>query len=112
MSKESERADRIAITSLIRFAQELLVRAGLPADKAQAVEAVLVDGDLMGHTTHGLQLLAPYLAEIEKAGMTLEGEPEVLSSLPAAQLWDGRRLPGPWLVLRALDRAAAMARRW
>jgi len=25
-------------------------------------------------------------------------------------MWDGERLPGPWLTLRALDRAAAMAR--
>jgi LDH2 family malate/lactate/ureidoglycolate dehydrogenase len=110
MSKESARADRIAVTSLTQFAQDLLVRAGLPPDKAQAVATVLVDGDLMGHTTHGLQLLAGYLAEIEKRSMSVDGDPEVLSSLPAAQLWDGRRLPGPWLVLRALDRAAAMAR--
>ena len=28
---------------------------------------------------------------------------------PAAQTWDGGRLPGPWLTLRALDAAAAMA---
>src|SRR6266850_6347248 len=27
----------------------------------------------------------------------------------AAQTWDGQRLPGPWLVMRALDTAAAMA---
>jgi L-lactate dehydrogenase len=64
----------------------------------------------MGHTTHGLQLLAPYLAEIEKGSMALEGGPEVLSSRPAAQLWDGRRLPGPWLVLQALEQAARQAR--
>ncbi len=110
MSNEASGAGRIAATALTRFAQALLVRAGLPDDQAQAVAAVLVDGDLMGHTTHGLQLLAGYLGEIEKRGMAVEGEPEVLSSRPAAQLWDGRRLPGPWLVLRALDRAAALAK--
>jgi L-lactate dehydrogenase len=81
----------------------------MPADKAGDVANVRVDGDLMGHTTHGLQLLPPYLGEIEKGGMRVDGEPEVLSSRPAAQLWDGRRLPGPWLVLRALDEAARRA---
>lgn len=95
---------------LTDFACTLLVRAGMPADKAQAVATVLVEGDLMGHTTHGLQLLAAYLADIGKGSMALEGEPQVLSSRPAAQLWDGRRLPGPWLVLRALEQASTQAR--
>lgn len=109
-NKQDRTDARIPASQLAEFAENLLVKAGMPADKAQAVAAVLVEGDLMGHTTHGLQLLAPYLAEIEKGGMALAGEPEVLSSRPAAQLWDGRRLPGPWLVLRALEHAAQLAR--
>jgi LDH2 family malate/lactate/ureidoglycolate dehydrogenase len=100
---------RKSAAHLTQFAHALLCKAGMPADKARDVANVLVDGDLMGHTTHGLQLLAPYLAEIEKGNMTVAGEPEVLSSRPAAQLWDGRRLPGPWLVLRALDEATRRA---
>lgn len=99
----------IPAARLADFASTLLARAGMPADKALAVATVLVDGDLMGHTTHGLQLLAPYLAEIEKGAMTIDGDPEVLSSRPAGQLWDGRRLPGPWLVLRALEHATRVA---
>lgn len=105
-----EPGHRIPAVLLTEFASALLVRAGMPEDKAQAVATVLVDGDLMGHTTHGLQLLAPYLAEIEKGGMALHGDPEVVSSRPAAQLWDGRRLPGAWLVLRALEHASELAR--
>ena len=101
---------RIAAQRLAEFARALLLAAGMPADKAQAVSTVLVEGDLMGHTTHGLQLLAPYLAEIEKGSMNVQGEPEVLSDKPAALLWDGRRLPGPWLVLRAIEHATQRAR--
>ena len=100
---------RIPASRLTDFAGAMLAKAGLPADRAEAVATVLVEGDLMGHTTHGLQLLAPYLADMEKGGMTLAGEPDVLSTRPAAQLWDGRRLPGPWLVLRALEAASRMA---
>ena len=81
----------------------------MQADIARDVADVLVEGDLLGHTTHGLALLAPYLGEIEKGGMTRTGAPEIQNARPAAQLWDGRRLPGPWLTLRALDAAAAMA---
>ena len=101
---------RIAAQRLVDFANALLLAAGVPADKAQAVSTVLVEGDLMGHTTHGLQLLAPYLAEIEKRSMNVQGEPQVLSDKPAALLWDGRRLPGPWLVLRAIEHATRRAR--
>jgi LDH2 family malate/lactate/ureidoglycolate dehydrogenase len=95
--------------ALVDFATALLERAGMRADIATDVAAILVDGDLLGHTTHGLALLAPYLDQLESGGMTRAGAPAVVQSRPAAALWDGGRLPGPWLVLRALDAAAAMA---
>ena len=41
--------------------------------------------------------------------MATTGEPAVVNARAAAQTWDGKRLPGPWLTLRALDAAAAMA---
>jgi L-lactate dehydrogenase len=100
---------RFDATQLQRFAQQLLEAARLPRDKAADVAQVLVEGDLMGHTTHGLQLLAPYLAELEAGTMTRDGDPQVVSDLPAALTWDGRRLPGPWLVLRALEEATRRA---
>lgn len=96
--------------ALISYATALLTRAGLESEKAAITAAVLVEADLLGHTTHGLALLAPYLAEIEKGAMTKAGEPGVLADFPAAVTWDGRRLPGPWLVQRALDVAIPRAR--
>jgi LDH2 family malate/lactate/ureidoglycolate dehydrogenase len=99
------------VHALIDFAGKLLRAAGLPDDKADAVAQVLVEGDLMGHTTHGLALLGPYLGELEAGRMTCEGEPTVVADHPAAVTWDGRRLPGPWLVLRAMDLAAERAAR-
>lgn len=100
---------RYPAESLTQFARRLLEAAGLDSQMADAVAVVLVDGDLLGHSTHGLQLLPPYVEELENGAMRKSGEPEVANALPASQLWDGRRLPGPWLVLRALDEAAAMA---
>lgn len=91
--------------TLVAFAQSLLVAAGMPADRATAVAEVLVEGDLLGHTTHGLQLLAPYLADIDRGAMKVDGEPTVISDHGAAVAWDGGRLPGPWLVRKAIDLA-------
>jgi LDH2 family malate/lactate/ureidoglycolate dehydrogenase len=61
-------ADSSASASQIRyradalrgFAQALLERAGTRGDIAVDVAAILVDGDLLGHTTHG-SALGPYL---------------------------------------------------
>jgi LDH2 family malate/lactate/ureidoglycolate dehydrogenase len=64
---------------------------------------VLLEGDLLGHTPHGLQLLAPYLRDIEAGRVCCEGEPIVIADHARALTWDGRFLPGPWLVLRAME---------
>ncbi|MEY2878964.1 MAG: hypothetical protein RLZZ15_1344 [Verrucomicrobiota bacterium] len=101
---------RPTASALIAYATALLTRTGLDADKSAVVATVLVEADLLGHTTHGLALLAPYLGELEKNSMTKTGEPQVVADFPAAVTWDGRRLPGPWLVSRALDLAIPRAR--
>jgi LDH2 family malate/lactate/ureidoglycolate dehydrogenase len=100
----------ITAQAVTAHAHALLTRAGLDDEKASAVAHTLVEGDLMGHDTHGTALLAPYLAELESGKMTKVGEPLITHTRPAAQVWDGQRLPGPWLTHRAVDAAANMAR--
>ncbi|MGH8731638.1 MAG: Ldh family oxidoreductase [Burkholderiales bacterium] len=102
---------RYRADELVRFATALLDKAGLETDKSRVVAEILVEGDLLGHNTHGLQLLAPYLDELEKGGMTRSGSPRVIADFPAAVTWDGMRLPGPWLVRRAIDLAIERARK-
>ena len=109
LGKESDAPLRYPAAALVAFGKELLRKAGVRDDMARDVAAVLVDGDLLGHTTHGLALLPAYLAEIDQGTMAKSGEPTVVNTRPAAQAWDGNRLPGPWLTLRALDAAMAMA---
>jgi len=102
--------ERFSTDALTRFASALLQKAGLDADKAGSVATTLVDGDLLGHDTHGLALLAPYVKELENGAMTAVGAPEVISQRPAALAWDGRRLPGPWLVHQGIDALIPKAR--
>jgi L-lactate dehydrogenase len=104
--------ERFSVASLTQFSAKLLQAAGLPPGPAAAVAATLVDGDLLGHDTHGLALLAPYIREIEKGGMTIAGEPELISDRGAAVLWDGGHLPGPWLVLQGIELLMPRARQY
>lgn len=101
---------KFKVDELSQFARSLLEASGLDVEKSQAVADTLVEGDMLGHTTHGLALLAPYLAELASGKMTRDGLPEVVTDFPAAITWDGKRLPGPWLVLRAMDLAIARAK--
>jgi L-lactate dehydrogenase len=96
--------------ALVDFAKSLLTGAGMPADRARDVADILVEADLLGHDTHGLHLLATYLQHIEAGQMKLEGEPITIADHGAVVTWDGQRLPGPWLVLRAMDVAMQKAR--
>jgi LDH2 family malate/lactate/ureidoglycolate dehydrogenase len=100
---------RYAVEALTAYANALLLAAGVREDIARDVAAVLLDGDLMGHTTHGLALLPAYLNELAQGSMRKTGAPEIVHRSAAAQAWDGQRLPGPWLTLRALDAASELA---
>jgi LDH2 family malate/lactate/ureidoglycolate dehydrogenase len=103
MTDDSEAA--YPASELVRFTADLFRAAGLDDDKARTVAEVLVEGDLLGHTTHGLALAAPYLKAALNGSMIVKGEPETLSDRGGALCWDGRRLPGPWLVVRGIDQA-------
>ncbi|WP_043337285.1 Ldh family oxidoreductase [Belnapia moabensis] len=100
---------RYAAADLNTLAAALFTAGGMDADKAAVVAEILVEGDLMGHDTHGLALLPPYLDGLASGDMQGRGEPQILSGTPVAETWDGGKLPGPWLVRRAGDLAGARA---
>ena len=97
---------------LIDLAANLLVAAGVAADRARLIGELLVEADLMGHTTHGLALLPGYLDELAAGTMTGAGEPEVIRDTGPCLTWDGRRLPGVWLTAHAIDTAVPRARQY
>lgn len=102
---------RYRADDLKRYATELFAAAGCDGEKPATIAAGLVEADLLGHTTHGLQLAPTYLRDLESGSMAARGQPEVVSDRGAAVTWDGRRLPGVWLTAKAvdlaIDRAAA-----
>ncbi|MCW5623632.1 MAG: Ldh family oxidoreductase [Burkholderiales bacterium] len=100
---------RYSAEALRAFGTALLDAAGMDAEKSATVAEILVEGDLMGHNTHGLHLLAPYLTDLQKGELNPTGEPRVVADRPAALTWDANRLPGPWIVVKALDVAVERA---
>lgn len=101
---------RYGAAELLGLAERLLRAAGMAEPIAGDVAQVLLEGDLLGHDTHGLNLLAGYLAELAAGRMRAAGDPEVLAERSSVATWDGRKLPGPHLVRRAIAWAAPRAR--
>ena len=96
--------------ALVTWATEQFAARGMDEDMARIVARILVEGDLLGHDTHGLALLGPYLKKIDQGILKVSGSYSELSRKAAARFWDGRSLPGPWLTWRAVEEASAMAR--
>lgn len=96
--------------ALEQFATDLFQAAGMDGDKARCVANVLVTGDMVGQRTHGLALCPAYIEQIESGQMATQGEPEIVRDTGSVFVWDGRYLPGPWLVSQALNKAASRIR--
>jgi L-lactate dehydrogenase len=109
MPGEESAVSRWPVAEARSFARDLFSAAGLDADKASTVATVLLEGDLMGHATHGLALAPRYLEEISAGSMARTGDPDVVSDRGACVTWNGRRLPGVWLTARAVDLAMERA---
>jgi L-lactate dehydrogenase len=97
--------DRYRHTDLIDCTTTLFQRAGLDENIAQTVSEILVEAELLGYGPHGLQFVPAYIAGIESGRTATTGEPAILKDTPGALLLDARRLPGQWVVVRALDLA-------
>lgn len=100
---------RFASSDLVALSEAVLMKAGLPAEPAASVAAGLVEADLLGHTTHGLALLADYVEELDNGTMEREGRPEIVADHAAVATWDARRLPGVWTTRLAVEEAARRA---
>jgi len=107
--ENAEDAIRYRASELIDYAAALFAAAGCDGDKPATIAAGLVEADLLGHTTHGLQLASTYLGELETGGMIPRGEPEIVADRGGTVTWDGRCLPGVWLATRAVDLAVERA---
>ena len=102
---------RIAPAELEQFIEQLFLDAEVSADVASVVSRVLVEGDLLGHHTHGVKLAQGYLKDL-RAGHA-KGNAEslrIIRQTPAARLYDADYLLGPYCVEQALDFTTQAAR--
>lgn len=96
--------------TLIAFTAALFEAAGMPQDRSQIVGRYLVEGDLMGHDTHGMAQAPGYLNNLLDGLMPATGDVEVISNRTVASVWDGGYRSGVWLTWKAVDEASRRAK--
>ena len=88
--------------ALRQLASALFAAAGLDPEKADVVARLLVLTDMLGRRTHGLAQCPAYLDQLANGGMTKTGAPETVRDTGPTIVWNGRYLPGLWLMDQAL----------
>ena len=94
---------RYHLEELTSFTRELFQWAGLPGDRAAATARLLIRADLMGHTTHGLQLCGPHIKQFQSGDWSGSGAIDVVSDKGAAILWDANYVAPMWVTEQALE---------
>ncbi|RQW70171.1 Ldh family oxidoreductase [Halomonas sp. YLB-10] len=89
----------------------LFREAGASEEVSRTTSSILIEGDLLGHHTHGVKLANGYLKDL-KSGHA-RGDASLLESRqisPVAAAYDGHYILGPYLVQKALEQSADAAR--
>ena len=96
--------------NLIKFCKNILIKLNMDSDKANATSEILVEADMMGHSTHGVRLLPNYVSDIEKGIMNVSGNYKIISEKKSNVRSDGKLLPGIWLTQEGLEIGIEKAR--
>lgn len=94
---------------LRRFVAAIYEAAGTPSDNASIVAAHQAGANLVGHDSHGIQLLPSYLDRIELGHIVPDARPEVMGETPASLFVNGHWGFGPvvseWTTQRVIEKA-------
>lgn len=96
--------------SLVEFAQTLLVRAGVPTANAWLVADSLVQANLRGVDSHGIQMLLPYLDQLRARSVEAAAEGAVAAESGACLIYDGQNGLGQVVAQHCINHAVRLVR--
>src|SRR4051794_9166131 len=99
----------IAAPELRRFAERILLAAGVPPHKASIVATSLIATNLRGVDSHGIQLLPFYIDQLLAGEMDPKTDGAVASESGACMLYDGQNGIGQWIAETCCGHAVRMA---
>src|SRR5258708_19555124 len=84
----------IRAEALSSFAESILAALGVPEAKARLVASSLVEANLRGVDSHGIQLLPYYVEQMEAGDLSRVADGHVISETAACLLYTGKNAIG------------------
>ena len=100
----------IDAAALTDRAAAVLAAAGVPSADARVVAESLVDADMRGIHSHGVNRLGIYVERLRAGGNRAQGETSLLAEAPSLALLDGADLLAQVPSRRAVEVAVGKAR--
>lgn len=94
------------------FAQALLEAHNVPPTNAAIVAKCLVEADIRGVDTHGMNRLPSYIARIQSGVLSPTAQPEVTQVTPVVAAVDGKNAFGSICASMGMSRAVEMAEQY
>ena len=95
---------------LVLISTAILHAAGAAEDRARLVSEHLVDANLKGHDSHGIQMVSSYVRGILAGLVATEAEAKLVSDAGAVMSFDGGTGLGRVVGMQAIDQGIARAR--
>jgi LDH2 family malate/lactate/ureidoglycolate dehydrogenase len=92
------------------FVEKILIGNGVPSDNAVVVAEYLVEADLRGVDTHGMNRIPSYMARIRQGVLAADASPSIRQITPAVAQVDGHNGFGFLAASRGMAAAIDMAR--
>ncbi len=100
----------VPIPTLIEFIARALTAAGIPADDARHVAALMAEADARGGDAHGVFRLPQYVKQIESGAVNPRPSIQIVSDRASSALVDGDNGLGHLVMTRATNLAIEKAR--
>lgn len=101
---------RYSAEYLQRISRKLFAATGSPDDIAATVAAILVNANLAGHDSHGVQFVPMYLDRIETGHIDSKASPEIVRQTDNTMHVDGHNGFGHFMSRRSMEWAIERAR--
>ena len=91
-------------SQLMKFCMSVLTSLDMDDEKAHDTSEILIEADMMGHSTHGVRLLPLYIKDIEVGNMKVKGEEVIVKDFGSSVVgvWSWYWVSGLFLWLYCL----------
>src|SRR5262249_39802649 len=96
--------------TLTRFAEDILLAAGVPERKASLTATSLVASNLRGVDSHGIQLLPFYIDQLLAGELDPNADGRIVSESGACIVFDAQNAIGQWVAETCCGHAIRLAR--